>query len=92
MKQWQCRLDAESVARFRRELDVPEIKNQVTCQASADAPAMHVREQARDAFVVLALQENPALDRTRVRGLLEELVIICESEDEIARADSEEGR
>lgn len=82
MTQWRCRLDVDALARFQRELDVPGIKNQVTCQASADAPAMHVREQARDAFAVLAFQESPALDRNQVRALLNELAITCERDNQ----------
>lgn len=43
---------------------------------------MHVRERARDAFAVLALQDNPALERTHVRAVLNELAIRCDGNTE----------
>ena len=91
MTQWRCWLDADSLVRFQRELDVAEINNQVTCQASPDALAMHVRQQARDAFAVLALQENPALDRTHVRAVLDQLAIRCEDDTRGAGGNDDAG-
>lgn len=82
MTYWRCRLDEPSIERFRRELDLPAVNNRVEFPGEWDLPESQVREIAKDAFMVLARQEQPKLDRPRIRGLLDELELVCEPAEE----------
>ncbi|MCC5809730.1 MAG: hypothetical protein JJU06_05090 [Ectothiorhodospiraceae bacterium] len=78
MPTWKCRLDDASLARFREELQLPHIANEVLVPGEDDLPRSHVRQVAVDSFLVLARQENPHLERHRLYALMKELRIECE--------------
>lgn len=82
MTYWRCHLDETSIERFRRELNLPDVNNRVEFPGEPDLPESQVRETATDAFMVLARQERPDLDRPRIRALLGELGMICEPAEE----------
>ncbi|MFV8834683.1 hypothetical protein [Aquisalimonas sp.] len=81
MTTWVCWLDDASIDRFRGELEVPEINNRVEVPAEPDLPESHVRQLAIDSMMVLARQENPAVEPERLYRLMNELTLVCEPLD-----------
>jgi len=78
MATWKCWLDDASLERFRHELQLAHINNEVQVPGEHDLPETHVRQLAIDAFMVLARQENPDLERPRLFELMNELQVVCE--------------
>lgn len=82
MTYWRCRLEEASLERLRRELDLLGVKNRVDFQGEWDLPLCQVRERAMDAFMVLARQTHPYMDRAQIRALLDDLDLVCEPSSE----------
>ncbi|MDN3519757.1 hypothetical protein QWY84_19290 [Aquisalimonas lutea] len=78
MTYWCCRLDEGSLERLRRDLDLPDMVNRMHFQSEWGLPLCQVRERAMDAFMVLARQTHPSMERARIRALLNELHLVCE--------------
>lgn len=77
MKIWKCQLTPESLDLLDRWTGLGGMENTVEIPAPPDTPAMHIRERAVDAVILLIQQEQHGLTTDQMGELRQQLNVQC---------------